>query len=35
LGAVRGEVSGMGLDAGLSCEQQPYAPIRARLTESQ
>jgi hypothetical protein len=29
--AVRGEISGMGLDAGLPCEQQPYAPIRERL----
>lgn len=31
LSGVRAELSGMGLDAGLSCEQQPYAPIRARL----
>jgi len=29
--SVRAELSGMGLDAGLPCEQQAYAPIRARL----
>lgn len=28
---LRAELEGMGLDAGLPCEQQPYAPIRARL----
>ena len=31
---VRAELAGMGLDAGLPCEQQPYAPIRDRLTAS-
>ncbi|HEU4724748.1 MAG TPA: hypothetical protein VFU59_05545, partial [Candidatus Eisenbacteria bacterium] len=34
LSGVRGEYSAMGLDAGLPCEQQPYAPIRARLGEA-
>jgi len=29
--SLRAELAGMGLDAGLPCEQQPYAPIRARL----
>ncbi len=29
--SLRAELSGMGLDAGLPCEQQPYAPIRALL----
>jgi predicted Zn-dependent protease len=29
--AVRAELSSMGLDVGLPCEQQAYAPIRARL----
>jgi predicted Zn-dependent protease len=29
--AVWAEVRSMGLDAGLPCESQPYAPIRARL----
>ncbi|HSQ60746.1 MAG TPA: M48 family metalloprotease [Acidobacteriota bacterium] len=31
LDAVRAEVSAMGLDAGLPCEQQRWAPVRARL----
>ncbi|HEU4334359.1 MAG TPA: M48 family metalloprotease [Candidatus Eisenbacteria bacterium] len=31
LDAVRGEVSAMGLDAGLPCEQSRWAPVRARL----
>jgi hypothetical protein len=31
LSQVRAELASMGLDAGLSCEQAPYAPIRARL----
>ena len=35
LSGVRGEYSAMGLDAGLPCEQRPYAPIRARLGDSQ
>jgi predicted Zn-dependent protease len=31
LSQVRAELAGMGLDAGLPCEQRPYAPIRSRL----
>jgi predicted Zn-dependent protease len=31
LSSVRAELAGMGLDAGLPCEHQPYAPIRSRL----
>jgi len=31
LSSVRAELASMGLDVGLPCEQQPYAPIRARL----
>lgn len=34
LSAVRAELGSMGLDAGLSCEQQPYAPVRARLGDA-
>ena len=30
-GAVRAELTSMGLDVGLPCEQHAYAPIRARL----
>jgi len=32
--SVRAELSGMGLDAGLPCEQQPYGPIRDRVVGS-
>ena len=31
LSAVKGQYAGMGLDAGLPCEQQKYEPVRARL----
>lgn len=34
LSAVRAEYASMGLDAGLPCEQQPYAAVRARLGEA-
>ncbi len=34
LSQVRAELSSMGLDAGLACEQTPWAPVRARLGEA-